>query len=754
MMRQFELVERVKSYDQTADEALLNRAYIYAMKAHGAQKRASGDPYFSHPLEVAAILANMKLDDATIVTALLHDTIEDTDSTREELDELFGEEIGTLVEGVTKIAQLNLASKKAAQAENLRKLLIAVSSDVRVLLVKMADRLHNMRTLHYVRPEKRVRIAEETMDIYAPLAARMGMQEIREELEDLSFKALNPEARDAILAHLDETKDSRAAIIPGIVELLEDKLKEHGIEAEIKWREKRPFSIWRKMERRSISLEQLSDILGFRIVVGTVDACYLALGVVHQNWPMVPERFKDHISLPKENDYRTIHTTVIDSKGHRIELQIRTWEMNEVAERGIAAHALYKDHSGDGGAVPLSRDSNAYRWLRGMVDRLNEGATPEEFLEHTKLELFQDQVFCFTPKGRLIVLPQRATPIDFAYAVHTDVGNKCVGSKINGGHAPLTTRLRNGDEVEIFCSEAQVPPAAWEKIAITAKARSAIKRANRDAMRAQYVSLGEEILKRAFKRVGLVFSDDILIGVLSKLARAEVSDVAEAIGRGELSSETVIAAVAPDRVSGPKKPDQKKRFGRRAEGKGWFGLGKAMGVKFNLLDGSRKKGVQGDKVLPVRGLGHSNMPVRFATRCGALPGERIVGILTPGEGVVIYPIDSRQLEQYTDETDNWIDVAWDIDEDNPDRFAAALRVTVMNEPGTLALITQAIGANDGNIENIDITDRAPDFFKMNIEISVFDIKHLNKIIAVISRQQPVSRVRRLACDDFQDTSKK
>ncbi|PLX45647.1 MAG: bifunctional (p)ppGpp synthetase/guanosine-3',5'-bis(diphosphate) 3'-pyrophosphohydrolase [Hyphomicrobiales bacterium] len=751
MMRQFELVERVKSYDQSADEALLNRAYIYAMKAHGTQKRASGDPYFSHPLEVAAILANMKLDDATIVTALLHDTIEDTDSTREELDELFGEEIGTLVEGVTKIEQLNLASRKAAQAENLRKLLIAISSDVRVLLVKMADRLHNMRTLHYVRPEKRVRIAEETMDIYAPLAARMGMQEIREELEDLSFKALNPEARDAILAHLEETKDSRAAIIPGIVELLQNKLKEHGIDAEIKWREKRPFSIWRKMERRSISLEQLSDILGFRIIVNTVDACYLALGVVHQNWPMVPERFKDHISLPKENDYRTIHTTVIDSKGHRIELQIRTWEMNEVAERGIAAHALYKDQ-GDG-AVPLSRDSNAYRWLRGMVDRLNEGATPEEFLEHTKLELFQDQVFCFTPKGRLIVLPQRATPIDFAYAVHTDVGNKCVGSKINGRHAPLTTRLRNGDEVEIFCSEAQVPPAAWEKIAITAKARSAIKRANREAMRAQYVSLGEEILKRAFKREGLTYREEALIGVLPKLARAEASDVTEAIGRGELSSETVIAAVAPEGGSGAERPEQKKRFGRRAEGKGWFGLGKAMGVKFNLLDAARKKDSPAGTVLPVRGLGHSNMPVRFATRCSALPGERIVGIMIPGEGVVIYPIDSRQLEQYSRDTDNWIDVAWDLDEDNPERFPAALRVTVMNEPGTLGQITQAIGANDGNIENIDITDRAPDFFKMNIELSVFDIKHLNKIIAVISRLQPVSSVRRLTCDDFPEGSK-
>jgi RelA/SpoT family (p)ppGpp synthetase len=749
-MRQFELVERVKTYDQNANEALLNRAYVYAMKAHGSQKRASGDPYFSHPLEVAAILTDLKLDDATIATALLHDTIEDTDATREELDELFGEEIGALVEGVTKIEQLDLASKKAAQAENLRKLLVAVSSDIRVLLVKLADRLHNMRTLHYVKPEKRVRIAEETMDIYAPLAARMGMQEIREELEDLAFGALNPEAREAILEHLEEGKPAREALIPDIVEKLREKLGEHGIESAIKWREKKPYSIWRKMERRSISLEQLSDILGFRIIVDTIDECYLALGVVHQSWPMVPERFKDHISLPKENDYQSIHTTVIDSKGNRIELQIRTWNMHEVAEHGIAAHALYKDASSDAGAVPFTNESKAYRWLRGMVDRLNEGDTPEEFLEHTKLELFQDQVFCFTPKGRLIVLPQGGTPIDFAYAVHTDVGNTCVGCKVNGRHTPLTTKLKNGDEVEIFCSEAQVPPAAWEKIAITAKARSAIKRATREAMRNQYTSLGSEILKRAFERVGLVYDEEIISTVLPRLARGQVNDVTEAVGRGELSSETVIEAVSPNRYR--ERQGNGKRLPKpvRTEAKGWFGLGKAMGLKFKLLDSGKKKGTRITGAIPIRGLMQSDMPVRFATRCSAIPGERIVGILTPGEGIVIYPIDSKKLEKLGRDSDMWIDVAWDIDENNPERFPAAIRVTVLNEPGTLAQVTQAVGAGDGNIENLTITDRAPDFFKMNIELSVWDIKHLNTIITAVSRQPAVSKVRRRTCDDMPD----
>ena len=746
MMRQYELVERVKKYDKNANEALLNRAYVYAMKAHGSQKRASGDPYFSHPLEVAAILTELKMDDATIATALLHDTIEDTDATRTELDRLFGEEIGALVEGVTKIERLNLASKKAKQAENLRKLLVAVSSDVRVLLVKMADRLHNMRTLHFMQPHKRVRIAQETMDIYAPLAARMGMQEVREELEDLAFQVLNPEARNTIIAHLEDTKAARADLVLEVISDLKKKLKEHKIKARVKGRQKKPYSIWRKMERRSISLEKLSDILGFRIIVQTIDECYLTLGVVHQSWPMVPERFKDHISLPKENDYQSIHTTVIGSNGNRIELQIRTEQMHDVAEHGIAAHALYKDAGG--GAVPLKKDSNPYRWLRGMVERLSEGETPEEFLEHTKLELFQDQVFCFTPQGRLIVLPNGATPIDFAYAVHTDVGNTCVGCKINGSHAPLVSKLKNGDEVEIIRSEAQVPPATWEKFAVTAKARSAIKRATRAAVSAQYAGLGREILTRALDREGLEYKEDQIEAVLSKLARKSVNDVLEAAGRGEVPSETVLTAIQPDRQAQRGKDGRKARHHR---GKDWFAMGKKLGLKFRLLDSGKKTGGDSHSTLRLRSLKRSDLPVHFATeKCGALPGERIVGILKPGEGIIVYPIDSPELEKFDKDANEWIDVAWDVDEDNPERFPAAIEVKVMNDVGTLAQVTQAIGDSDGNIDNLNIVDRAADFFTMVIEISVWDIKHLNEIMKAVKRKPAVNAVRRMTCQELSE----
>src|SRR6185369_7633040 len=474
MMRQYELVERVLKYDPQADEALLNRAYVYAMKAHGNQKRASGAPYFSHPLEVAAILTDLKLDDATIATALLHDVIEDTDATRNEVDQMFGPEIGALVEGLTKIKRLDLVTKKAEQAENFRKLLVAISSDIRVLLIKLADRLHNMRTLEHMKPESRRRVSEETLEIYAPLAGRMGMQGMREELEELSFKWGNPTAYQAVLDKLDDIHKRNAGLVEEISSALKNKLADAGLPAEVYGREKKPFSIWRKMENRQISLEQLSDIYGFRVVVRDLDACYRALGIVHAAWRAVPGRFKDYISTPKQNNYQSIHTTIVGPRHQRVELQIRTDEMHRVAEYGVAAHALYKDGlaranngSGvNGSATGAQYKENPYIWLRRLVDTLLEGDNPEEFLEHTKLELFQDQVFCFTPKGRLIALPRGATPIDFAYAVHTDIGNSCVGAAINGRQLPLTTQLRNGDEVEILTAKGQTPPAAWERIAV------------------------------------------------------------------------------------------------------------------------------------------------------------------------------------------------------------------------------------------------------------------------------------------------
>src|SRR6266481_3376000 len=479
LIRQYDLVERVRKYNPHTNEDLLNRAYVYAMKAHGEQKRLSGDPYISHPLEVAAILTEHQLDDATIAAALLHDTIEDTEATRAEIDQLFGRDIGRLVEGLTKLKRLDLVSREAKQAENLRKLLLAIAEDVRVLLVKLADRLHNMRTIEYMRPEARRRIAEETLDIYAPLAGRIGMYELREELESLAFRELNPDAHKVVGERLEALEKRHLGLIAEIEAQLTRKLATRGIAAAVKGRRKRPYSIWRKMERKAVGFEQLSDIFGFRVMVKTMPECYQALGVVHTTWPVVPGRFKDYVSTPKQNDYRSIHTTVIGPGNQRVELQIRTEEMEHIAEYGIAAHTLYKDEAGSPTEL-LKRESNAFAWLRRTVGILSDSANPEEFLEHTKLELFHDQVFCFTPKGKLIALPRHANVIDFAYAVHTELGNSAVGCKINGKFAPLSSELQNGDEVEVLTSEAQsAPPSAWESLAVTGKARAAIRRATR-----------------------------------------------------------------------------------------------------------------------------------------------------------------------------------------------------------------------------------------------------------------------------------
>ncbi len=636
IMRQYELVERVKRYNPAADEDLLNRAYVYAMQAHGTQKRASGDPFFAHPLEVAAILTDLHLDDATIIAAVLHDTVEDTEATLDEIRRLFGDEIGALVDGLTKLKRLDLVSKQAAQGENFRKLLLAVAADVRVLLVKLADRLHNMRTLEHMRDDKRRRIAKETLDIYAPLAARMGMQELREELEDLGFRYLEPEIYATITERLSRLTAKSGRMVEDIEQVLSEKLSARGMEADVTGRQKRPYSIWSKMERKSLAFEQLSDIFGFRVIVRTLEDCYAALGIVHTSWPMVPGRYKDYISTPKQNDYRSIHTTVIGPKSQRVELQIRTQAMDDIAEYGIAAHAHYKDVSGrdvEGSVHPkLATESGAYQWLRRTIELLAEGDSPEEFLEHTKLELFQDQVFCFTPKGRLIALPRGATPIDFAYAVHTDVGNSAVGAKINGRMVPLLHELANGDEVEISRSDGASPPAAWESLVVTGKARSAIRRATRAAVRRQYAGLGKQILERAFERAAKSFSEDKLRGALPRLARSSVEDVFAAVGRGEMFSGDVVRAVYPDHR------DERRPTPGQAPTNGAGRLVRSPDQTMRLtFNGSDEASMD---AIPIRGLA-GDLPVTFAPNGGAVPGDRIVGILTPGVGVTVYRSSRR-----------------------------------------------------------------------------------------------------------------
>jgi GTP diphosphokinase / guanosine-3',5'-bis(diphosphate) 3'-diphosphatase len=762
MMRQYELVERVLAYDPKANEALLNRAYVYAMKAHSNQKRKSGQPYFMHPLEVAAILTEYKLDDATIATALLHDVIEDTDATRAEIEQLFGLEIGALVDGLTKIKRLDLVSKKAEQAENFRKLLVAISTDIRVLLVKLADRLHNMRTLEHNKPESRKRNSEETLEIYAPLAGRMGMQTMREELEDLSFRWLHPEAHSAVTERLTALNARNVKLVGDIRHALTERIKEAGIAAEVTGRQKKPYAIWSKMQNKQISLEQLSDIYAFRVVVADVDACYRSLGVAHTTWRTVPGRFKDYLSTPKQNGYQSIHTTIVGPGHQRVELQIRTRGMHRVAEYGVAAHAIYKEQSqgqqvGDPAAAKLvgpqvaqgaqaasvyDKDNGPYMWLRRLVETLLDGNNSEEFLEHTKLELFQDQVFCFSPKGRLIALPRGATPIDFAYAVHTDVGNATVGALVNGRQLPLSTVLRNGDEVQILTAPSQTPPAAWERLAVTGRARSSIRRAARDAVRRQYSELGRRLLLAKFERVNLEFTDEKVRRALPLLGQKSVEDVLAAVGRSEVAIVDVLRAIAPNAVEAGSQvasPRPKNRHDHGLGQDGWFNLGKSLGLKFRVasLPDRGEQNAAAPGTVPVRGMRHDT-PVKFEDG-GAVPGDRIVGVLTDGL-IRVFQIHSPKLQAL--ENDQWIDVTWDVDPDHPIRFLARILVTVLNEPGTLAQIAQVIGEADGNIDNLRMTHRAHDFTEMLIEIEVWDLEHLNRIIGGVATKSAVSKVER------------
>lgn len=713
MMRQYELIELVAAHNKEPDEALLNRAYVYSMQKHGHQTRASGDPYFSHPLEVAAILTRMNLDNATIATALLHDTIEDTDATRAEIDQLFGEEIGKLVDGLTKISRLDLVSHQDKQAENFRKLLLAVADDVRVLLVKLADRLHNMRTLNWVPQDKRRRIAEETMDVYAPLAGKMGIHWMREELEHLAFQVLKPEDAAIIEKRLEEMRVSAGDLFRNIEDDLSQKLEEHGIKAKVQGREKRPFSIYNKMQRKAISFEQLSDLYGFRVLVSSIPECYEALGVIHTIWSYVPGRFKDHISNPKQNDYRSLHTTVVGPREQRVELQIRTHEMHKVAEYGIAAHAFYKDGA-PRSLGRLSSDSSAYAWLRQTIELLSEGNSPQEFFEHTKLELFQDQVFCFTPRGKLIALPRGATPIDFAYAVHTDVGNTCTGCKINGHTKALMTPLVNGDEVEIVCDASQSPPSAWRSLAVTGKAKAAIRRASREHDRRNYVRLGRHMIGNEIALgAGPDMSD--LNRIAPRLGLPDGEAVAHAVGECTLSVAEVLDALGigepgvREAPTGEPAPDT----GEPTEGAPIFGVG-------------------------------ASVPVRFSARHKAIPGDPIVGIINPDSGVTIYPASAGDaLSAFASEPQRWLPVSWDLDGTKGALFPVGLRVVVANECGALAEIATAIANRGSNIDDLTMARKGEARREMIIQMEVRDRGHLDAILDAVRALSCVSEAERV-----------
>ena len=722
MIRQFELVERVQSYDPEADEDALNRAYVYGLKRHGNQLRASGDPYFSHPVEVAGILAEMKLDTASIVTGLLHDTLEDTDATRDEIAGLFGENIARLVDGVTKLSRLEIQSESTKEAENLRKLVLAMSSDIRVLLVKLADRLHNMRTLHHIKePARRKRIARETMELYAPLASRIGMEKVKRELEELAFAELNPDGRGSVEARLGYLRERGERLIPQIEAELVKTLKDGGLNAQIQGREKTPYSIWRKMQTKNVSFEQLADIMAFRILVDDVAQCYQALGLLHGRYQVLPQRFKDYISVPKPNGYRSLHTGVIGPLGQRIEIQIRTAEMQDQAERGVAAHWIYKQ----GGP---STDAPQYAWLRSLIDILDKAPNAEEFLEHTKLEMFQDQVFCFTPKGKLIALPRGATPIDFAYAVHSKVGDTCVGSKINGRMLPLRTQLANGDQVEIVISKAQTPSPTWERFVVTGKAKAAIRRFIRMRQREQYIQLGKSLLNKTFHEEGYEVTEKGLDGVRANFKQTTTDDLVAAVGAGLVGAREVLTAVYP----GLKQP--------RKGGADVVPISRARNKAGKAGDGTR--GTKETGQIAIRGL-IPGMAVHFARCCHPLPGDRIVGIITTGKGVTIHTIDCATLESFSEAPERWIDVGWDsVGEGAATAYTGRLKITVANQPGSLSSLSTVIARHHGNISNLRIVNRSMDFFDMVIDVEVADVKHLADITAALRATPAINAVER------------
>ena len=711
MIRQFELVERVKSYDPGADEDALNRAYVFAMKAHGAQKRASGDPYFSHPIEVAGILTDLKLDDSSIITALLHDVVEDTAATLEDVESMFGKDISRLVDGVTKLGRLELQSEETKHAENFRKLLVAMSEDIRVLLVKLADRLHNMQTLHFIAsPEKRRRIARETMDIYAPLAERIGMHGFKDQLEDLAFAELNKDGRDSVLARLEFLRGQGQDLSERIIGELRQRLAEEGISATVSGRMKTPYSVWRKMQRKNITFEQLSDIMAFRVVVGSLGDCYHALGLLHSRYPVVPGRFKDYISTPKPNGYRSLHTTIIGPVRHRIEAQIRTGDMHEVAEYGVAAHWVYKQDS-------PQVEGRQYRWMRELLDILEHADNPEEFLEHTKLEMFQDQVFCFTPKGAVIALPSGATPVDFAYAVHSEVGDTCVGAKVNGRMVQLRAPLQNGDQVEIITSKAQTPSPDWEQFVVSGKAKARVRRFVRLKQREQYMELGRQILQKSFRQEGYEMTDKGLASVLKRFKCESIGDLCASVGQGHYTGREIVTAVFP----GTKVDSKAQKIVPIARARARHGKGRETSV-------------------PIKGL-IPGMAVHYAHCCHPLPGDRIVGIVTTGKGVTVHTIDCDTLESFQATPERWVDLSWNVDE-GPDQRTGRLHVIVANEAGSLGSLSTIIGKNHGNISNLKITNRSIDFFEMLIDVEVTSVKHLSNIIAALRAMPVITSVER------------
>jgi GTP pyrophosphokinase len=721
------LTEKLRAYDPKADVGLIDAAYTLATRAHGTQRRDNGDPYITHPAAVADILAGYRLDTASIATGLLHDVIEDTPVKLPEIQTRFGSEIAGLVDGVTKLTRLELQSDRTKQAENFRKLVLAISRDIRVLLVKLADRLHNMRTLHFMQdPERRSRIARETMEIYAPLAERIGMDAVKTELQTLSFAQLDPEANATIQARLNFLRGQGADVIEEVRGELKRVCEEAGAKViEVSGREKSPYSIWEKMHRRNVAFEQLSDIMAFRITVPTKEACYAALGAVHSAFPVIAGRFKDYISTPKSNGYQSLHTGVTLREPHnqKIEIQIRTADMNDVAENGVAAHWVYKEPN----TKTDRRDLQRFRWVQDLLEILENSSAPDDFLENTKLELYQDQVFCFTPKGQLIQLPRGATPVDFAYAVHSQVGDACVGAKINGRLLPLRHQLQNGDQVEIMTARGGTPSPQWERYVVTGKARSRIRRFIHQQQRQQHLDAGRAELAKAFRQAGVDGSEKALEPALKALKFAAADDLYIAVGNGNVGPKDVVHAAYPELRQSPRAPRMVPTPPPRAHS---------------------RHPHKSDFDMPITGL-VPGMAYHFAGCCHPVPGDDIVGIITTGKGVTIHSRECQTLTGFAATPERFIDVDWNhtaltvgrTDSKTPNH-TARISVIGSNEPSALANLTNAIAKQEGAVASLKIVNRQPDFIEALVDVDVRDVAHLSKVIAGLRGAVGVKGVER------------
>jgi len=696
MLRQYELVERVKAYDPDADEAILNRAYVYTVQKHGSQKRASGDPYFSHPVEVAGLMTELKLDQETIVTALLHDTVEDTLATIDEVEEYFGHDVARLVDGVTKLSKIETLTENERAAENLRKFFLAMSEDLRVLLVKLADRLHNMRTLHFIKSEeKRQRIARETMDIYAPLAERVGMYEYMREMQLLAFEQLEPEAYATITGRLAQIRNQEGGQVDAIAFAIKQALAEAGLKVEVAGREKHPYSIWKKMTERHVTFEQITDIMAFRVLTESPEDCYRALGVLHRTWQMIPGRFKDYISTPKANGYRSLHTALIYENSMRMEVQIRTRQMHRTNEFGLAAHWAYKQ--GD-------RPDGQVGWLRDLIEIVDASHDADELLEHTRLAIYQDRIFAFTPKGALHQLPKGATAVDFAYAVHTDLGNSAVGAKINGRHMPLRTQLSNGDVVEVIKSNTSEPQLSWLGFVVTGKARAAIRRAVRAKERQEVAEIGAKLFDEIAARVPAKIGKKAIKAAVKRLDFKDEEDLMFAIGSAKLSDREVMEALVPGSTS--TMPDDVE----------W---------------------PKQERAISIRGL-TAGMGFQLAQCCHPVPGDRIVGLRRPGKKVEVHTIDCLSLADGID-TD-WLDLSWG---ERSTGAIGRLRLVLYNRPGTLADVTTIFAKNRANVVNLQMIQRDEPFGTFEVDLEVTDVAHLTRIAGALRASEAVAEAERI-----------